>query len=1070
MPRECLAIIERKSKVRYLRNKPVVAKVSTNTSTFGISPDVAELKDMMKALLLDKKGQSSAPVKAVKESYVTCGVQPPMAMFIVTTFKNLYLKPPQLTTTKEIPAIFVNSNNASTSSSGTFPSNTIANPRSDLKAITTRSGMSYDGPQILPSTSFLPKVVEDKPETTKDTVNPTNNRSTEDVQPQVVSSESPVLTFKPVTSPISGPAIAPVSTSKRNPKTSIPHPSKRNDERNREKANNQIEKFYQIFKDVSFKISFADALILMPKFTSTLKALIGNKEKLSEMARTSLNEHCFAVFLKKLPKKLGDPGKFLIPCDFPSMAECLALADLEDVYVKPYLDPEGEILLLEAFLNDDPSPPPSQGNYMPEVRKELKLCEAKYDKSSIDEPPRICILGSPWVSPVHCVPKKGGFTVVENEDNELIPTRLVMGWRVCIDYRKLNESTRKDHFPLPFMDQMLERLAGNQYYCFLDGFSGYFQIPINPKDQEKNTFTCPYGTFSYRRMPFGLCNAPGTFQRCMMAIFHDMIEKTMETDDILDRLFKANRIVNTEFTDVAQVANAGRNIELLRERGGSKNKRIRDGDRIQPAASNNNQKGYDQKRSDGRGYDRHIAKDCRKNGRSGSKGNGNANQLAVKGKVFSLTRDQAANSSGTVSGTLLMNDCVVFVLFENCPLRFDDKIRSINLFPLDMHDFDIILGMDWLTKHRATIVCHTKSVIFNDLDKPEFVYQDSQLGLLASIMDTFLDGPFLETHLVVWDFSYVFLEELSGIPPEREVEFGIELDGSMRLCIYYRELNRVTIRNCYPLPRIDNLFNQLQGAKFFSKIDLRSGYHYLWVKEQDIHKTVFRTRNGHYEFLVMPFGLTNASVMFMDLMNRIFHEYLDKFVIVFIDDILVYSKTKEEHEEHLRQVAFLGYILSADGITMDHAKEKSFEEVKKRLVSTPILTLPSSFGGFQIYSDASNNGLGCILMQHGKVIVYTSRQLKPYEANYPTHDLELAAVVFALEIWRLYLYGETYDIFTDHKSLNIAKSSVVATQQWNSYALRVAKCTSSGITITSSGNVLKHFIPNNRSSSYKGGL
>ncbi|GJS85762.1 reverse transcriptase domain-containing protein [Tanacetum coccineum] len=138
------------------------------------------------------------------------------------------------------------------------------------------------------------------------------------------------------------------------------------------------------------------------------------------------------------------------------------------------------------------------------------------------------ISDSPWVSPVHCVPKKGGITVVKNDDNDLIPTRLVTGWRVCIDYRKLNEATRKDHFPLPFMDQMLERLAGNQYYCFLDGFSGYFQIPIDPKDQEKTTFTCPYGTFAYRCMPFGLCNAPGMFQRCMMAIFHDMIEKTIE--------------------------------------------------------------------------------------------------------------------------------------------------------------------------------------------------------------------------------------------------------------------------------------------------------------------------------------------------------------------------------------------------------------------------------------------------------------------------------------------------------------------------------------------------------------
>nr|GEX17681.1 reverse transcriptase domain-containing protein [Tanacetum cinerariifolium] len=121
------------------------------------------------------------------------------------------------------------------------------------------------------------------------------------------------------------------------------------------------------------------------------------------------------------------------------------------------------------------------------------------------------ISDSPWVSSVHCVPKKGGFTVVENEDNELILTRLVTGWHVCIDYHKLNEATRKDHFPLPFMDQMLERLAGNQYYCFLDGFFNHFQIPIDPKDQEKTTFTCPYETFSYRRMPFGLCNAPGTF-------------------------------------------------------------------------------------------------------------------------------------------------------------------------------------------------------------------------------------------------------------------------------------------------------------------------------------------------------------------------------------------------------------------------------------------------------------------------------------------------------------------------------------------------------------------------------
>nr|GFA76547.1 reverse transcriptase domain-containing protein [Tanacetum cinerariifolium] len=167
------------------------------------------------------------------------------------------------------------------------------------------------------------------------------------------------------------------------------------------------------------------------------------------------------------------------------------------------------------------------------VKVDLKVVEPKNQSFEEDEPPKVELKELPphletWVSPIHCVPKKGGMTVIKNDENELVPTRLVTGWRVCIDYRKLNEATRKDHFLLPFMDQMLERLAGNEYYCFLDGFSGYFQIPIDPKDQEKTMFTCPYGTFAYKRMPFGLCNAPGTFQRCMMAIFHDMIEKTME--------------------------------------------------------------------------------------------------------------------------------------------------------------------------------------------------------------------------------------------------------------------------------------------------------------------------------------------------------------------------------------------------------------------------------------------------------------------------------------------------------------------------------------------------------------
>nr|GFB96162.1 reverse transcriptase domain-containing protein [Tanacetum cinerariifolium] len=189
-----------------------------------------------------------------------------------------------------------------------------------------------------------------------------------------------------------------------------------------------------------------------------------------------------------------------------------AFLALEDDATSPevdhsYVDTKGDIFLLEGI---DP-----------------EFCTYKILMEDDFEP---AVQHQIRVNPkIHDVIKnEGGFIVVENEENKLIPTRLVMGWRVYIDYRKLNEATRKDHFSLPFMDQMLKRLARNEYYCFLDGFSGYFQIPIDPKDQENTTFTCPYGTFAYRRMPFGLCNAPGTFQRCMMAIFHDMIEKTME--------------------------------------------------------------------------------------------------------------------------------------------------------------------------------------------------------------------------------------------------------------------------------------------------------------------------------------------------------------------------------------------------------------------------------------------------------------------------------------------------------------------------------------------------------------
>nr|GEV49009.1 reverse transcriptase domain-containing protein [Tanacetum cinerariifolium] len=201
----------------------------------------------------------------------------------------------------------------------------------------------------------------------------------------------------------------------------------------------------------------------------------------------------------------------------PTLAISWKISDIKGI------DPR--FCTLKILIKDDYKPAiQSQRRVNPKIHDVIKKEVIKLLDAGMIYP----ISDSPWVSPIHYFPKKGHMTVVSNENNELIPTRLVTSWRVCIDYRKLNDATRNDHFPLTFMDQMLERLAGNEFYCFLDGFSGYFQIPIDPQDQEKTTFTCLYGTFAYRRMPFGLCNALGTFQRCMMYIFHDMIEKTME--------------------------------------------------------------------------------------------------------------------------------------------------------------------------------------------------------------------------------------------------------------------------------------------------------------------------------------------------------------------------------------------------------------------------------------------------------------------------------------------------------------------------------------------------------------
>nr|KYP46662.1 Retrovirus-related Pol polyprotein from transposon 17.6 [Cajanus cajan] len=495
-------------------------------------------------------------------------------------------------------------------------------------------------------------------------------------------------------------------------------------------------------------------------------------------------------------------------------------------------------------------------------------------------------------------------------------------------------------------------------------------------------------------------------------------------------------------------------------------------------------------------------------------------------------------------------------LCANCPIVVNGKKYKVSLICLPLVDIDIILGMDWLSANRILIDCANRRLIFPQ-EEDELLISASQAEsmlrdgagcyLLLAMMSMETERDISEID-VVRDFAEVFPDEVPGLPPVREIEFSIELvpgagpvsvtpyrmapaelvelkgqledllekqlvrlsvspwgapvllvkkkDGGSHLCVDYWQLNKLTIKNKYPLLRIDDLMDQLRGASVFSKIDLRSGYHQIRVKEGDIPKTAFRTRYGHYEYVVMPFGVTNAPAVFMDYMNRIFRPFLDKFVVVFIDDILIYSRTREEHGEHLRvvleilkakqlyaklskcefwldEVKFLGHVISAEGIAVDPTKvesvlqwerprtvtdiqsfvglagyyrrfiegfsrivapltqltrkeqpfiwtdacERSFEELKRRLTTSPVLVLPDSGEPFDVYCDASHQGLGCVLMQQGKVVAYASRQLKNHERNYPTHDLELAAVVFALKIWRHYLYGAQFSVFSDHKSL-----------------------------------------------------
>ncbi|GJX54346.1 retrotransposon protein, putative, ty3-gypsy subclass [Tanacetum coccineum] len=335
------------------------------------------------------------------------------------------------------------------------------------------------------------------------------------------------------------------------------------------------------------------------------------------------------------------------------------------------------------------------------------------------------------------------------------------------------------------------------------------------------------------------------------------------------------------------------------------------------------------------------------------------------------------------------------------------------------------------------------------------------------------DEKRLEDIPVVKEFLDVFPEDLPGLPPVRQVEFQIDLipgaapvartpyrlapsemqelsnqlqeladqgfirpstspwgapvlfvkkkDGSFRMCIDYRELNKLTIKNRYPLPRIDDLFDQLQGSSVYSKIDLRSGYHQLRVRDEDIPKTAFRTRYEHYEFQVMPFGLTNAPAVFMDLMNRIeaVKNWTSPTTPIEVRQFLGLADYYRRFIEGFSKIAkpLTKLTQKNKNYIWGEEQESAFQLLKQKLCEAPILALPEANDDFVVYCDASLQGLGDVLMQRENVIAYASRQLKPHEEKYTTRDLELGAVVFALKIWRHYLYSTKCTVFTDHKSL-----------------------------------------------------
>ncbi|GJX60695.1 putative reverse transcriptase domain-containing protein [Tanacetum coccineum] len=380
-------------------------------------------------------------------------------------------------------------------------------------------------------------------------------------------------------------------------------------------------------------------------------------------------------------------------------------------------------------------------------------------------------------------------------------------------------------------------------------------------------------------------------------------------------------------------------------------------------------------------------------------------------------------------------------VIQGCTLTLLNQPFEIDLMLIKLGSFDVVIGMDWLSKYHARIICDEK-VIHIPIKGETLIIRDDQsktrLNLISCIktkryisrgcqvfaiqvIEKKSDEKRLEDIPVVREFPEVFPEDLPGLPPVRQVEFQIDLiPGAAPVA-----------RAPYRLApsEMQELSNQLQelsdrGSSVYSKIDLRSGYHQLRVRDEDIPKTAFRTRYRHYEFQVMPFGLTNTPTVFMDLINR--HANHLRIILELLKKEKLYAKFSK-CDFWICIMQFLGHLIDSQGLHVDPAKIEAIKnwtspttptEIRQFLgLAAPILALPKENDDFVVYCDASHQGLGAVLMQRENVIAYASRQLKPNEENYTTHDLELGAVVFALKIWRHYLYDTKCTVFTDHKSL-----------------------------------------------------